>query len=278
VDRRIERLTSTAHQAVRDGTPDGERLRRRAAAGAGLSLMVAGFLVAVGFGLVVFVVLGALIAVGAALTAIPLVGHARGRVRVPQVRVPRPHKIRVPRPRMRFPRPQVEPARRALSVGARTAGRRATDLADSGKKLASRRPAGSRQRQQEAVRLNARGVRSRRSGDPELAVESHEAALAILHELGDRRGEALTLNSLALALEESGLDDVALDHFHRALAILRELDDDYREGQVVANLGFVHARRGRRLEALECLRAALEKLTPESHEYRRVEEHLRRAS
>jgi tetratricopeptide (TPR) repeat protein len=95
---------------------------------------------------------------------------------------------------------------------------------------------------------------------------------------GDRRGEALTLNNLALAFTHAGQDDAALDHFERALAILRELDDGQREGQVFANLGLMHGRRGRHEQAVGCLQVALDKLDPDSHEYRRVEEQLRRAS
>jgi tetratricopeptide (TPR) repeat protein len=95
---------------------------------------------------------------------------------------------------------------------------------------------------------------------------------------GDRRGEALTLNNLALALAHAGQDDAALARFEEALAILRELDDEQREGQVFANLGLMHGRRGRREQALGCLQVALDKLDPASHEYRRVEEQLRRAS
>ena len=41
---------------------------------------------------------------------------------------------------------------------------------------------------------------------------------------------------------------------------------------------YMHMRGGRRQEATECLRAALESLRPESQEYRRVEAELRRAS
>ena len=111
-----------------------------------------------------------------------------------------------------------------------------------------------------------------------MAVDHHRKALEIVRELGDERGEALTLNSLALAVARGGDDDTALAHFGRSVALLRELDDAQTEGQVVANIGLVHGRRGRRQQSAECLRAALEKLSPETPDYRRVEEHLRRAS
>jgi tetratricopeptide (TPR) repeat protein len=130
----------------------------------------------------------------------------------------------------------------------------------------------------QALRLNARGAAHRRSGQHRRAVEAHSEALSLMRAAGDRRGEALTLNNLALAFTHAGQDDAALDHFERALAILRELDDGQREGQVFANLGLMHGRRGRHEQAVGCLQVALDKLDPDSHEYRRVEEQLRRAS
>jgi tetratricopeptide (TPR) repeat protein len=133
------------------------------------------------------------------------------------------------------------------------------------------------ERRRKAYSLNAQGVRCRRVGRHTSAVEMHLAALQTLRELGDRQGEALTLNNLALAVAHDD-DEAALDHFEQAVAILRELSDEQHEGQVIANLGFVHRRRGRDRQAADCLRTALEKLHPESHEYRRVAEQLRRAS
>lgn len=260
-----DRVLEQANRLVRDRTQDGARLRRRAVALTAFLLMVAGFLLAVGLGLVVLVAAAALGAFVGAISALRLARRATPGVHVPRVSAP---------------------ARRALKDGVEAAGRGAISLAGNGRKLLrdGRARAGERSRssparlQQEAVRLNARGVRHRRRGDYAEAVASHEAALRLLRRIGERRGEALTLNSLALALAEAGRDAEAVERFERALALLRQLDDGYREAQVVANLGFVHARSGRRGEAAECLRAALGKLEPSSQEYRRVEEQLRRAS
>lgn len=132
------------------------------------------------------------------------------------------------------------------------------------------------ERRRKAYSLNAQGVRCRRVGRHSSAAEMHLAALQTLRELGDRQGEALTLNNLGLAMAPDH-DEAALDHLEQAVVILRELSDEQHEGQVMANLGFVHRRRGRDRQAADCLRTALEKLDPDSGEYRRVAEQLRRA-
>jgi tetratricopeptide (TPR) repeat protein len=174
---------------------------------------------------------------------------------------------RLRRAERRVPRPRVTPIARGASSALGELARM---------RPRPRRSSAGRRRQ--ALRLNARGASERRSGNIRAAVDHHRKALEIVRELGDERGEALTLNSLALAVARAGDDDAALAHFGRSLALLRELDDEQTEGQVVANVGLVHGRRGRRQQSAECLRAALEKLSPETPDYRRVEEHLRRAS
>ena len=131
----------------------------------------------------------------------------------------------------------------------------------------------------QAHRLNEVGAQLRREGEHERAVEQHRAALAIVRELGDRRAEALTLNNLALALVHTpGGVPVAVQQFEQSLVLLRKLGDEELEGQVIANLGFLRRRQGRDEDAENLLHAALDKLPPESSAYRQVEEHLRRAS
>ena len=133
-------------------------------------------------------------------------------------------------------------------------------------------------RQGQALQLNELGAQLRREGKYEEAAEQHRAALAIVRELGDRQAEALTLNNLALALVHCGGVAVAVQHFEQALDVLRELGDEEHEGRVIANLAVVRLRQGRDEDAESLLHAALDKLTPESSAYRRVEEQLRRAS
>ena len=248
--------TETLAAVVRTGfarTPEGARFRRRVLAVGAFGLLLLGFLAAIGFARLVLLGAGAVLvlAVGAVLV---LVG---GAVVLPRLRRARPQ---IPRPRL-----------------AHIAGRSGSAFGELVRvRPRPRRSVAGRRRQ--AVRLNARGASERRSGHIRAAVDHHHKALEIVRELGDGRGEALTLNSLALAVARGGDDDAALAHFGRSLALLRELDDAQTEGQVVANIGLVHGRRGRRQQSAECLRAALEKLSPETPDYRRVEEHLRRAS
>jgi tetratricopeptide (TPR) repeat protein len=131
----------------------------------------------------------------------------------------------------------------------------------------------------EAHRLNELGAQLRRDGDHNGAVEKHLAALAIVREVGDRRAEALTLNNLALALvHTNGGVPMAVQNFEQSLVLLRELGDEELEGQVIANLGFLRRRQGRDEDAQSLLHEALDKLPPESLAYQQVEEQLRRAS
>ncbi len=232
-------------------TPEGARFRRRVLAVGAFAFVLLGFLAAIGFARLVLLGAGAVLvfAVGAVLV---LVG---GAVVLPRLRHARP---RIPQPRLtRIAGPSGSAFRKLV-------------------RTRPRRSVAGRRRQ--AVRLNARGASERRSGNIRAAVDHHRRALEIVRDLGDERVEALTLNSLALAVARGGDDDAALAHFGRSLALLRELDDVQTEGQVVANIGLVHGRRGRRQQSAECLRAALEKLSPETPDYRRIEEHLRRAS
>lgn len=133
-------------------------------------------------------------------------------------------------------------------------------------------------RNREALSCNALGVQLRRVGDPVQAVEQHRAAERLFAQVGNRRGEALAANNLALALADAGDHEAALTQFERARTLLHALGDGEREGKVIANIGFTKQRAGQDDEADELLRAALEKLEPESPAYRLVERQLRRAS
>jgi tetratricopeptide (TPR) repeat protein len=262
-------------RALAEPTARGARLRQRVMAASALCLLLLGLLVAAGRGRLVLLAFLVVLAVAVLATAVVLV--CRLRPSVPELR--------------KRAASETGSLSRAVGVTMALAGRRAHSGLDRARAVARRLlhrvaaatrplrrfPPSPAERQQKALRLNARGTGFRRSGNYHSAVASHRAALAILRDVGDRRGEALTLNSLALALAEAGLDGVAVANFATARAILGEIDDREREGQVVANLGFVHVRRGRRREAAEYLREALEKLDPGSQEYRRVEAELRRA-
>jgi|1186.fasta_scaffold00177_7 tetratricopeptide (TPR) repeat protein len=129
-------------------------------------------------------------------------------------------------------------------------------------------------RRRDALHANADGLRLRRAGAYDEAVEQHRLALDLFRELGDRRSEALTLNSLALALDRAG-DQSALDLLEEAAAILGELGDEHSEGEVIANLALAFRRRGRTEQSAEVFDLALRKLEPDSQAYRKVENLLR---
>jgi tetratricopeptide (TPR) repeat protein len=232
---------------------------RRALAGAGLVLLVLGFLVAIGLGHLVGVLVVAVLVAGGAVGLFALVRRhdVAGRA------VPRVHGL-------------DQAGRRALAGGARAIRCRAEGVRQ--KAGSRRKPRSLHDPHREATRLNARGTELRRKGDPVAAIAAHEAALELAREAGDPSTEAMTLNNLALALGHAGNEQAAVVHFDEAAVLLRELEDDHHEGQVLANLGLLHGRSGRREQAVFCLETALGKLEPGSRAYRRVEEQLRRAS
>jgi tetratricopeptide (TPR) repeat protein len=259
---------------------DREQLRRRVLAFGGIWFLLAGFLAALGFGVLLLASLALVLVGGVVVGGLWLVSRYRvGRA-------------------FRAGAASIERASRAgvSSVGRASRGGKARlgelglreRLHDSANGVSRRAHALVENHQRKPVaddrggrahRLNELGAHLRREGDHEGAVVQHRAALAIVRDQGDRRAEALTLNNLALALvHTSGGVPVAVQHFEQSLYLLRELGDEELEGQVIANLAFVRRRQGRDDDAEILLHAALDKLPPESSAYRQVEEQLRRAS
>ena len=250
---------------------DREQLRSRVLAFAGIWFLLAGFLWALGLGVVllfslVLVLLGGVLAGALWLERRYRVERAFRAGAASIERLSRRGKSRLD---------ELAPGEH-LKRYANGASRRAHALVET----YQRHPAPVEvDRGGEAHRLNELGAQLRRDGAHEGAVEQHRAALAIVRELGDRRAEALTLNNLALALvHTTGGVPVAVEHFEQSLVLLRKLGDEELEGQVIANLGFLRRRQGRDEDAENLLHAALDKLPPESSAYRQVEEQLRRAS
>jgi len=255
-----ENLPAHARAAL-EPSPRGAQVRRRAVAVGGFSLLVLGFLLAVGAGKLVLLLLIIGAAAGVFLTV-------RSRLRGRPQRTPGE---RGARSKMKTP----SPSEVAQSVGA--AARRPLDEMRNRRRRSSERASSGRKLEQ-AGRLNARGVELRREGSAPEAVQAHRSALELVRSVGDRGMEAMTLNNLALALSHTGDEEAAIQFFDEARAILHEIDDENHEGQVLANLGLLHGRRGRHEQALYCLEEALAKLDRRSPAYRHVEEQLRRAS
>lgn|SRR5262245_35433242 len=237
-------------RAALEPTARGARLRRRAIAMGGFALLVLGFLVAIGLGRLILMLVLVALAIGIAF----FVGRKlRGRGST------------------------VRHAASAVQSAAGTAARRPVDGVRT-RKAERRERSRERSKEKDVGRLNARGVELRRQGNPTAAVEAHRAALELAKAAGDSSTEAMTLNNLGLALSHAGDERAAIDHFDASAAILREIDDTHHEGQVLANLGFLHGRSGRREQAVYCLEAALDRLEPDSRAFQHVQEQLRRAS
>jgi tetratricopeptide (TPR) repeat protein len=276
--------------AARESSPEGERLRRRIGALAALSVLICGFLLSIGLGLIVLAFLGGvLISVGVvALAGLWPRLRERGGEWIAQLRSRARRAGVAVAPRMRKAResgasalasartPSANLARRATEIGSR-AGR---DLARSARSTTIRfapRPVRT-EPLREALRLNAVGAQHRRDGRYDEAVECHRKALEFLRTLGDRRAVALTQSNLALALSHAGDDEWAIGLFEEAAATLHDLGDEEHEAQIMANLGLAHRRHGRPEEADNVLELALTKLTPASSAYQAIEAQRRRAS
>ena len=106
----------------------------------------------------------------------------------------------------------------------------------------------------------------------------HGAASLIFRRVGNSRAEALAANAVGVALAEAGKQDAALEHFEHSRTLLRKLGDEEWEGKVLANISQAKHRAGKNEEAIGLLRSALEKLSPETDAYRRVERRLNQAS
>jgi tetratricopeptide (TPR) repeat protein len=287
--RRSEQINSL-WEIARESSPAGERLRRRIGALAALAVLVCGFLLSVGLGLLVLAFLvGVLISVGlvALAGAWPQlrergaagIGHVRSHAHAARgALAPRAQNARASGASA-FASARgrgAALARTAVESGSH-AGREVAQTARSTAIRFAPRPART-EPLRESLRLNAAGAQHRRDGRYDEAVECHRRALEILRTLGDRRTVALTQSNLALALSHAGDDGSAIGLFEEAAATLADLGDEEHEAQIMANLGLAHRRHGRREEGDNVLELALAKLNPTSTAYQAIETQLRRAS
>jgi tetratricopeptide (TPR) repeat protein len=89
------------------------------------------------------------------------------------------------------------------------------------------------------------------------AIEFCEQALAISHEVGDRRGEGAALGNLGLAYSALGMIRKAIEYHEQSLAIAREIGDRQGEGADLGNLGNVYSALGEVRKAIEYHEQAL---------------------
>lgn len=302
--------------AIQADTPEARRLRLRIGAGTALALLFSGLLTALGLGLLMGAVIGAValsVAGLAALRALPRLSRAvrarsassarRSRRRAADVaKRLRPYGKKVGDGAQRSAAASRASVRsglgwsrvqgRALARSSAGAAARAIDrgtvlirsaVAQLEQRGEERRPTQRPhvrpiRREREAIRLNAAGTQARRNGRYAEAADLHRRALAVFQAIGDVRAAALTESNLALALSHGGDDAGAVQLLEAAAATLRGLGDAEHEGQIMANLAFVHRRQGRVEQSDNVLELALTKLSPSSPAYRAVEAELRRAS
>jgi tetratricopeptide (TPR) repeat protein len=228
---------------------------RRAAVLAGIGLVWAAFMAAIGL---VLVGLAVLLLAGAGAAWILGVRLPRYDVQRASARVGRAGQL----------------AGRGGAVAARTAAIRAGHMLRASRMLgasASRR-----------LGTAGRATAARVSTTPALASRAArlggEALRASRPKLRLRRDpridQALVSNSQGIALAKAGKPAEAIDAFDTALSLLAETDDRHHEGQVLVNLGVVHRQVGGDEAARFCWTKALERLEPGTRESERTAELL----
>ncbi len=90
------------------------------------------------------------------------------------------------------------------------------------------------------------------------SIDSHEAALVIVRDLGNRQAEAATLGNLGLSFAALGKTRQAIQTYKQHLVIAREVGDRRAEGEVLTNLGLAYAELCEPERAIECHQSALE--------------------
>jgi tetratricopeptide (TPR) repeat protein len=112
-------------------------------------------------------------------------------------------------------------------------------------------------RYDESAFLNSLGLTYAALGQVERAIDYYKQALAISHEIGDRRGEGNKLGNLGLAYADLGQVERAIDYYEQALPISREIGDRRGEGNRLGNLGLAYAALGQVERAIDYYEQAL---------------------
>ena len=95
------------------------------------------------------------------------------------------------------------------------------------------------------------------TGDYPAAAASHQQALELCRDLGDRLGQAETLNCLGELSSRTAASRQARDHHAQALAIARDLGTPLEEARALEGIGHSHLRDGHASEGTARLRQAL---------------------
>jgi tetratricopeptide (TPR) repeat protein len=95
------------------------------------------------------------------------------------------------------------------------------------------------------------------TGDYPAAAASHQQALQLCRDAGDRLGQAETLNCLGELASRTADGRLARDHHAQALAIARDLGTPPEEARALEGIGHSHLRDGHASEATASLEQAL---------------------
>ena len=95
------------------------------------------------------------------------------------------------------------------------------------------------------------------TGDYPAAAASHQQALALCRDVGNRLGQAETLNCLGELASRTAASRQARDHHAQALAIARDLGTPLEEARALEGIGRSHLQDGHPSQAAARLRQAL---------------------
>jgi len=95
------------------------------------------------------------------------------------------------------------------------------------------------------------------TGDHAAAAASHQQALTLFTDLGNRLGQAEALNRLGELAARTGDTPQARDHHTQALAIARDLSAAPEEARALEGLGLSHIQDGHTGQTTAHLRQAL---------------------
>jgi tetratricopeptide (TPR) repeat protein len=128
----------------------------------------------------------------------------------------------------------------------------------------------------QVIALNDLGVLQRETGDYSAAEASHQQALQMLRDQGNRLGQAEALNRLGELSCRTSATDQAHERHVRALTIARDIGVPFEEARALEGLGMAHLHDGDTGEATTYLGKAFSIYQRiGAHAAQRVEDALR---
>jgi tetratricopeptide (TPR) repeat protein len=122
----------------------------------------------------------------------------------------------------------------------------------------------------EGATLNNLGAVYDSQGKWNEAIDCYQQSLQTFRTIGDVSGEGQTLNNLGNLYQSQGKWSEAIDCYQQSLKIKRTIGDVHNEGITLKNLGWLYQKRGRFMQMTQYWQDAIEKLRPDSREYRQL--------